>query len=112
MDYHYSYSTDPLAAEIFPGHVHAGLFDIYKMIHSEVQKARDVWDGWNAWLLTCGGGGRGRGREWCCGRGKGEGGGCWVVTPPPPHNTNNESPASAPSQHRQQPPHHSIALIE
>lgn len=38
MDFKYSYSKDPLAAKLFPGHVHSGLFDIFKQTYAEVEK--------------------------------------------------------------------------
>lgn len=43
LDYKYAYSTDPLAAKIFPaGHVHEGLFEMFKMVYADLEKA-SVW---------------------------------------------------------------------
>lgn len=39
LDYKYSYSTDPLAAKVFPnGHVHDGLFQMFKMVYADLEK--------------------------------------------------------------------------
>ncbi|KAM3568426.1 hypothetical protein VYU27_009449 [Nannochloropsis oceanica] len=36
MDFEYSYSTDPLAEKLFPGHVHSGIFKMFNLIQEEV----------------------------------------------------------------------------
>lgn len=47
MDFAYSYSDDPLAERLFPGHVHRGLFDIFKQIQAEVVQASGGFVGWS-----------------------------------------------------------------
>jgi hypothetical protein len=37
----YQYSSDPLAEHLFPGKVHSGVFDIFKMTYAEIEQASD-----------------------------------------------------------------------